>query len=167
MYPLTVIFHLDSLQIYFGVFPLSFLFSGFITSFTLLNKSQVVDWDIMPLWQQACVSCPKQLDNRSLKRGCPGGSSASLSLCLLFLIQHLKIRSNAKHVQVYLQFHWGFPHGSGGKETICSVGFNPCVGKILWRREWLCTPVFLSGESHRQRSLVCYSPRDRKRLRHD
>ena len=30
--------------------------------------------------------------------------------------------------------------------------------KILWRREWLPTAVFLSGESHGQRSLVGYSP---------
>jgi len=37
--------------------------------------------------------------------------------------------------------------------------FNPWVGKILWRREWLPTPVFLPGESHGQRSLVGYSPR--------
>ena len=27
-------------------------------------------------------------------------------------------------------------------------GFNPWVGKILWRREWLSAPVFLPGESH-------------------
>ena len=32
------------------------------------------------------------------------------------------------------------------------------VRKIPWRREWLPTPVFLSGEFHRQRSLVDYSP---------
>ena len=28
------------------------------------------------------------------------------------------------------------------------------LGKIPWRREWLHTPVFLSGECHRQRSLA-------------
>ena len=32
------------------------------------------------------------------------------------------------------------------------------VGKIPWRREWLFTPVFLSGEFHGQRSLASYSP---------
>ena len=37
-------------------------------------------------------------------------------------------------------------------------GFNPWVGTILWRREWLPTPVFLPGESHGQRSLVGCSP---------
>ena len=36
--------------------------------------------------------------------------------------------------------------------------FDPWVGKIPWRREWLPTPVFLPGESHGQRSLVDYSP---------
>ena len=30
--------------------------------------------------------------------------------------------------------------------------------KILWRREWWPTPVFLPGESHGQRSLAGYSP---------
>ena len=30
--------------------------------------------------------------------------------------------------------------------------------KILWRREWLPTPVLLPGEPHRQRSLARYSP---------
>ena len=36
--------------------------------------------------------------------------------------------------------------------------FDPWVGKILWRREWLLTPVFLPGEFHGQRSLAGYSP---------
>ena len=31
------------------------------------------------------------------------------------------------------------------------------MGKILWRRVWLPTPVFLLGESHGQRSLVSKS----------
>ena len=32
------------------------------------------------------------------------------------------------------------------------------VGKILWRRTWQPTPVFLPGDSHGQRSLAGYSP---------
>ena len=32
-------------------------------------------------------------------------------------------------------------------------GFNSWVGKILWRRKWPPTPVFLPEESHGQRSL--------------
>ena len=34
--------------------------------------------------------------------------------------------------------------------------FDPWVGKIPWRRKWQCTPVFLLGKSHGQRSLVGY-----------
>ena len=37
-------------------------------------------------------------------------------------------------------------------------GFDPWVGKIPWRREWLPTPVFLPGEFHGQRRLAGYSP---------
>ena len=37
-------------------------------------------------------------------------------------------------------------------------GFDPWVGKILWRRAWQPTPVFLPGESHGQKSLAGYSP---------
>ena len=44
---------------------------------------------------------------------------------------------------------------------------NPWVGKIPWRRKWQPTPVFLPGESHGQRSLAGYSPRDRNGVRHD
>ena len=35
-------------------------------------------------------------------------------------------------------------------------------GKIPWRRKWQPTPVFLPGESHGWKSLVGYSPWDRK-----
>ena len=37
-------------------------------------------------------------------------------------------------------------------------GFDPWVGKIPWRRKWQPSPVFLPGKSHRERSLVGYSP---------
>ena len=38
------------------------------------------------------------------------------------------------------------------------------VRMIPWRRAWQPTPVFLPKEFHGQRSLVGYSPRDRKEL---
>ena len=46
------------------------------------------------------------------------------------------------------------------KETLC-------IGKIAWRRKWHPTPVFLPGKSHGQRSLLGYSSRSLKRVRHD
>ena len=36
-------------------------------------------------------------------------------------------------------------------------GLDPWVRKIPWRREWLPTPIFLSGEFHGQNSLGGYS----------
>ena len=56
---------------------------------------------------------------------------------------------------------WGFPGDSSGKESDCwhkRCTFDPWVGKIPERRKWQPIPVFLPGESHGQRSLVCYSP---------
>ena len=54
-----------------------------------------------------------------------------------------------------------FPAGSDSKVSVYNAGdpgFNPCVGKIPWRRKWQSTPVLLPGKSHGQRSLVGYSP---------
>ena len=45
-------------------------------------------------------------------------------------------------------------------------GFDPWLGKIPWRRKWQSTPVFLPGKFHGWRSLVGYSPWDR-RVGHD
>ena len=53
------------------------------------------------------------------------------------------------------------PGGSNGKESACQcrrVGFDPWVGKIPWRREWLSTPVFLPGKYQEQKNLVSNSP---------
>ena len=53
----------------------------------------------------------------------------------------------------------GFPGASSGKEPACQCmkwGFDPRVRKTPWRRVWKPTPVFLPGESHRQRSLADY-----------
>ena len=53
-----------------------------------------------------------------------------------------------------------FPGGSRGKESICNTGDGgliPGLGKSSGEREWQPTPVFLPGESHRQRSLEGYS----------
>ena len=36
--------------------------------------------------------------------------------------------------------------------------FDPWVRKILWRREWLPTPLFLTGKFHGQRHLVGCNP---------
>ena len=51
-----------------------------------------------------------------------------------------------------------FPGGSVEKnppamQEVEGRGVDPWVRKILWRRKWQPTPVFLPRESHGQRSL--------------
>ena len=53
------------------------------------------------------------------------------------------------------------------KESACQCKrrrFDPWIRKILWRRAWQPTPVFLPGKSYGQRSLAGYSPWGRKEL---
>ena len=60
--------------------------------------------------------------------------------------------------------HPGFPDGASGKESACQCRkckrcwLDAWDGKIPWRRKWQPTPLFMPGESHRQRSLAGYSP---------
>ena len=67
----------------------------------------------------------------------------------------------------------GFPGCTSGKEPSYQCRrhkrhkFNPCVGKILWRRAWHIISVFLPGESHGQRSLEGYQSMGSQRVRHD
>ena len=55
-----------------------------------------------------------------------------------------------------------FPGGSAGKESACNVGDLGWEDPLEKGR--LPIPVFLSGESHGQRSLVGYSPWGRREL---
>ena len=64
----------------------------------------------------------------------------------------------------------GLPLWLSGKEFACQYrrhGFDPWVRKISWRRKWQLAPVFLLGKSHGQRSLMGYSPRSLKSVRHN
>ena len=56
--------------------------------------------------------------------------------------------------------------GSGSDGRVClqcrRPRFDPWFGKIPERRKWQPTPVFLTGEFQGQKSLMGYSPRNRK-----
>ena len=83
--------------------------------------------------------------------------------------KYMKLNESCDYLGAIILF-MGFLGGTSGKEPICQCrrhkgcGFDPCVGKIPWRRAWQPTPVFLPGESHGQRSLAGYSPWGRKEL---
>ena len=63
-------------------------------------------------------------------------------------------------------------HDSAASLSLCQCRrykkhmFSAWVGKILWRKAWQPTPVFLPGESHGQRNPDGYSPWGR-RVKHD
>ena len=64
---------------------------------------------------------------------------------------------------------YDFPGGSDNKSVCLQSGrprFNLWVRKILWRRKWQPTAVFLPGKSHGRKSLAGYSPWG-CRVRHD
>ena len=71
---------------------------------------------------------------------------------------------NALKINTTTEKRGGFPDGAGGKESTCQFGrckihgFDPWIGKIPWRREWLPTPVFSPIKSRGQRSLTGYNP---------
>ena len=84
--------------------------------------------------------------------------SSECSYHLNFIgIKLLIISSNdflsMKSLMMFFNFLWGFPGGASGKEPACQCrrhkrgGFDPWVRKILCRRAWQPTPVFLPGES--------------------
>ena len=61
----------------------------------------------------------------------------------------------------------GLPRWCSGKESACQCKrlwkhkrceCDSWVWKILWRRKWIPTPVFLPGKFHGERSLAGYSP---------
>ena len=68
-----------------------------------------------------------------------------------------------KHNYIFIMFLFsteGFPGSSDGKESACNtgdLGSIPGLGRSP-REEWQPIPVFLTGESHGQKSLVGYSP---------
>ena len=94
-----------------------------------------------------------------------------------FLILHYssKIKNICQFLSLWLILEYpkvvpGLLQWLSGKESACKCrrhGFNPWVEEIPWRRKWQPTPVLLPGKSHRQRSLVGYSPWGRKRVGRD
>ena len=64
-----------------------------------------------------------------------------------------------------LSVRTGFRGGASGNEPACQSRrhrFNPCIGKIPWRRKGQPTPVFLPRKSQGQRSLMGYNPQGLK-----
>ena len=58
--------------------------------------------------------------------------------------------------------------GLSGKESTSqgrTLGYELWVRKIIWRRKWQPTPIFLPGKCHGQRSLAGYRPQGHEKNR--
>ena len=96
-----------------------------------------------------------------------------MPLSLKYSAVKIELEENRGYFSIILSSKRGFPGSASGKELACQrrrllrLRFDPWAGKIPWKRAWQHTPVFLPGKSHGQRNLGSYSPRGRKRVRHD
>ena len=90
--------------------------------------------------------------------------------CLLYCWWAFRLfqdKSAGEHISVGYRRIRGLLTWLSGQESTCQCRryrFDPWVGKILWRRKWQPTPLFLPGKSHGQRSLVGYNPEGCKDL---
>ena len=104
-------------------------------------------------------------ENRRSGAGSPGAGTESMKNVPL---ENSQI--NPKSIHFLLSYNLGSPGGASGKESACQHrrhkrrSFNPWVRKILWKRVWQPTSVFLPRESHGQRSPAGYSPWGHKEL---
>ena len=72
-------------------------------------------------------------------------------------------RHSPRHYSCHSKDIMWLPWWLSGKEPACQCrrcAFDLWVRKIPWRKKWQPMPVFLPRKSHRQRSLVGYSPSD-------
>ena len=67
---------------------------------------------------------------------------------------------NVIHNYLYIKIYEGFPGGSDGKESasMWDTQVRSLSQEDPLEKEWLPTPVFLTGEFHGQRSLAGHSP---------
>ena len=98
---------------------------------------------------------------QSFPRSCPSlspflGFPWHLSHRIMFICGHGEAEDNVLFNSV-----WGLSRQRIHLQRR-SHRFNPWVGKIPWRRKWQPPPVFVSGKSSGQRSLVGSSPWDHK-----
>ena len=100
-------------------------------------------------------SLPSELFVMSDRSACPGFPGykwvqlqLTLTLCVVrekhWPLQHWRLLWRLKQERICLQCR--------------RLRFDPWMGKISWRREWLPTPVFWSVKSHGQSNLAGYTP---------
>ena len=149
---------------------LIFLFAFYILAFTLsegLNMSGILFFffSFFHLGYQ-CSPDRNSLHSYQLPYFCPKSWDEVLFWVCCPFRMHISL-----NVSSLVDIYRDFPGGIVTENLPASAGdtgrfrFDPWIGKITWRREWQPTLVFLPGEFHGQRSMVGYSPWDRRQTR--
>ena len=88
----------------------------------------------------------------------------AFSACVCLLFCFLQGQLSVDWGPTLIKTHTGFPRWLSGKQAACqcrrhqTLGFDPWVGEIPWRRALQPAPVFLPGKSLGHRSLDGYGP---------
>ena len=117
-----------------------------------LNKQDdnIQHWcTLFPIWNQSIVPCPILT---------VAFWPAYRFLCLSSTCPHTAINCEMFPGESLLNVGLMVAQMAKNHLQCRRSGFNPWVRKILWRREWLATPVLLPEEFQGQRSLASYSP---------
>ena len=146
-------------QISLKYFPnVNFSFNSLNTYWVLTIKMWNKCWQI----QWICMLSHQKCITEHLLNTRHSGSGLS-SILALILMKHLLVTSHLclqHEMKVDVKYVWLQASLVSQQQRLClwhrnrRCGFNPWVRKIPWRRTWQPTPVFLPGESHRQRSLA-------------
>ena len=113
------------------------------------------------LYLGACIDLFIYLDKFSnYRQWCR--NTLDLCNCPFFPLPYISVTSFSRIASIISgKILPNYPWWLNGKESASQCRkhvFSPWTGKILWRRKWQPTPVFLPGEFHGQRSLVGCSP---------
>ena len=130
------------------------------------NKSTIAIRDIIKSYEHICLNTSPNSPQHITK---PYLTSLGISFWQQGINTPQPWGSSSDCIWYLIDRTQGFPSDSVVKNVPVMqehrrCGFDPWVGKILWRRAWKPTPVFLPGESHEQKSLEGYSPWGHKEL---
>ena len=120
-------------------------------------------------WQPTPVFLPGESQGQGSLVGCRLWGRTESDTTQVMQQQQQQPQNLARHVQL-VGGRKRLPWWLSGKESTCqcrSRGFDPCVGKIPWRRAWQPTPVFLPGKSQTKESGRLHSPWGQTRVGHN
>ena len=106
-----------------------------------------------------CTFCPKRTCYAwNIGRGSASVTETHLNKEICQPVTVTVSVNSRQHFYIYFYADGSAVKNLPAKQEMQEMWVQSWIRKIPWRRAWQPTPVFLSGQSHGQRSLVGYSP---------